>query len=83
MSLATVYNTLNRFTAAGLLREVVVDAKCTYFDTNTASHHHFFNQDTAQLTDIPGDGVIVSNLPKAPGGAVIDGIDIIIRLRGI
>jgi len=83
MSLATVYNTLNRFTAAGLLREVSVDSKRSYFDTNTAKHHHFFNLDTAELTDIPGDAVIVSNLPESPDGATIDGIDVIVRLRNI
>ncbi len=83
MSLATVYNTLNRFSAAGLLREVVVDSRRSYFDTNTTNHHHFFNKDTAELTDIPGDAVIVSRLPEVPGGAVIDGIDVIVRLRNI
>ena len=83
MSLATVYNTLNRFTLAGLLRKVVVDSKRSYFDTNTTEHHHFYNQDTAELTDIPGDRVIVSSLPQSPDGAVIDGIDVIVRLRNI
>ena len=80
VSLATVYNTLNQFTSSGLLREVAVDARRSYFDTNTESHHHFFNQDTAQLTDIPGDAVAVSSLPDAPDGTVIDGVDVIIRV---
>ncbi len=83
MSLATVYNTLNRFTAAGLLREVAVDSKRSYFDTNTTKHHHFFNRDTAELTDIPGDSVIVSSMPAAPEGAVIDGVEVIVRLRNV
>src|ERR1700722_2837022 len=38
VSLATVYNTLHQFTAAGLLRQVVVDAARGYFDTNTGDH---------------------------------------------
>jgi Fur family iron response transcriptional regulator len=42
VSLATIYNTLNQFTEAGLLREVVVEAGRSYFDTNTGDHHHFF-----------------------------------------
>ena len=42
VSLATVYNTLNQFTASGLLREVAVDSRRSYFDTNTELHHHFF-----------------------------------------
>src|SRR5262245_7982586 len=42
VSLATVYNTMHQFTAAGLLREVTVDGTRTYFDTNTGDHHHFY-----------------------------------------
>ena len=34
VSLATVYNTLNQLTEAGLLRQVSVDGTKTYFDTN-------------------------------------------------
>ena len=37
VSLATVYNTLHQFTKAGLLRELVVDAGRSFFDTNTGS----------------------------------------------
>ena len=44
VSLATVYNTLNQFTEAGLMREIVVDGDRTYFDTNTSDHHHFFHR---------------------------------------
>ena len=81
VSLATVYNTLNQFTASGLLREVAVDSRRSYFDSNTELHHHFFNQDTEQLIDISGDAVAVSHLPSAPDGTVIDGVDVIIRVR--
>jgi Fur family iron response transcriptional regulator len=34
VSLATIYNTLNQFTETGMLREVVVDALSSYFDTH-------------------------------------------------
>src|SRR5216110_328279 len=42
VSLATIYNTLHQFTDRGLLREVVVEAGRSYFDTNIDDHHHFF-----------------------------------------
>jgi Fur family iron response transcriptional regulator len=42
MSLATIYNTLHRFTDAGLLRQVAVDGSRAYFDTNVSTHHHFW-----------------------------------------
>jgi Fur family transcriptional regulator, iron response regulator len=54
VSLATVYNTLHQFTAAGLLREVAVEPGRSYFDTNTDHHHHFFHEGSARLLDIAG-----------------------------
>jgi len=81
VSLATVYNTLHQFTAAGLLREVVVDGAKTYFDTNTSSHHHFYDVDHGNLTDIPGEGIAIAGLPKPPGDMEVDRVDIVIRVR--
>lgn len=81
VSLATVYNALNQFTAAGLLREVAVDAGRSYFDTNTAEHHHFFNDDTGELHDIPSDSVVLSALPAAPDDTVIGSVDVIVHIR--
>ncbi len=80
VSLATVYNTLNQFTDAGLLREVVVEAGKSYFDTNISEHHHFFLENTGRLEDIPGDHLVVQSLPKAPAGTRIARVDVIVRL---
>lgn len=81
VSLATVYNTLHQFTDAGLLRELVVESGRAYFDTNTAHHHHFFDEETGDLTDIPGESVVVGSLPRAPGGREISRVDVVVRLR--
>jgi Fur family iron response transcriptional regulator len=81
VSLATVYNTLHQFTEAGLLREVVVEPGRSYFDTNTADHHHFFCEDTSKLQDIPGRDVVVSGFPLPPSGTKISRVDVIIRVR--
>lgn len=80
VSLATIYNTLHQFTNAGLLREIVVDAQRSYFDTNTSEHHHFYFEDEGNLEDIPGEGVVVSGLPEAPGGTDIHRIDVVVRV---
>lgn len=80
VSLATVYNTLHQFTTAGLLNEVVVEPGRSYFDTNVDDHHHFFFEDSGRLQDIPGDTVLVSELPQAPSGTSIRRVDVIIRL---
>ena len=77
---ATIYNVLNQFTAAGLLRRVMVRNDYSLFDTNTAHHHHFYRPDTDQLTDIPGDDVVLSRLPAAPDGAEIESVDVVVHL---
>lgn len=81
VSLATVYNTLHQFTDAGLLREIVVDSAKTYFDTNTGDHHHFLDEPTGDLIDIPANAVLMSDLPDAPEGRTIDRVDVVIRLK--
>ncbi len=80
VSLATVYNTLHQFTAAGLLREVVVEPGRCYFDTNVDDHHHFYFEDTGRLEDIPGEELRVFDLPKAPKGTRLSRVDVIIRV---
>ena len=81
VSLATVYNALHQFTAAGLLREVVVEPGRSYFDTNVDDHHHFFWESTGMLQDIPGQDVVVSGLPLPPNGTAIRRVEIIVRVR--
>lgn len=81
VSLATVYNTLNQFTEAGLLREVAIEASKSYFDTNTGNHHHFYLEEEGMLVDIPGGGVEVSGIPETPEGTAVSRIDVIVRLR--
>ena len=81
VSLATVYNTLHQFTEAGLLRQVVVDAARSYFDTNTGNHQHFFVEDDGTLIDIPGEQISVTGVPVPPKGLSVDSIDVVIRVK--
>ena len=80
VSLATVYNTLHQFTAAGLLREIAVDGARVYFDTNTSEHHHFLLEDGEELLDILG-AVSVANVPAPPPGLKVARVDVVVRLR--
>jgi Fur family iron response transcriptional regulator len=81
ISLATIYNSLNQFTQAGLLREISIDGSRTYFDTNVSDHHHFLVEGTNILIDIPRVAVDYERLPRPPAGKSIAGVDIIVRLR--
>ena len=80
VSLATVYNTLRRFTDCGLLREVLVAPGKVYFDTNLTGHHHFFCEGSGDLADIAASEVELTKLPAAPPGSEVASVDIIVRL---
>jgi Fur family iron response transcriptional regulator len=83
VSLATVYNTLHQFTGAGLLRQVVVDASRSYFDTNVGDHQHFYCEDEGHLIDIAGDTIAVAGVPAPPKGTEIERVDVVIRVRRV
>ena len=80
VSLATVYNALHQFTDAGMMREVVVEAGKSYFDTNTGDHYHFFHEDTGRLEDIPSHRIDVGALPESPTGTTVRRVDVIVRV---
>ena len=81
VSLATVYNTLHQFTAAGLLREIAVEGARAYFDTNPTSHHHFLIEESGALLDIADQEVAIAHVPAPPAGCEIAGVDVVVRLR--
>jgi len=81
LSLATVYNTLHQFTAAGLLRAIAVEGSKTYFDTNTSDHFHFFIEGPNTVMDIAPGTIGVTRLPEPPEGMEIVNVDVVIRLR--
>jgi Fe2+/Zn2+ uptake regulation proteins len=81
VSLATVYNTLRAFCDAGLMQEVRVDGAKAYFDTCTDDHPHFFWEDDGDLIDAPAEDLEIARLPKAPDGAEITKVDVVIRLK--
>jgi Fur family iron response transcriptional regulator len=81
VSLATVYNTLNQLTDAGLLRQVSVDGTKTYFDTNVSAHHHFYLEGNHELVDIPDPHLVLQKMPEVPEGYEISRVDMVVRLR--
>jgi Fur family transcriptional regulator, iron response regulator len=81
VSLATVYNTLHQFTDAGLLRQLAVEGSKAHFDTNPSEHHHFFLEEEGVLIDMPHEGNLVTDLPAAPPGMEVAGVEVIVRLR--
>ena len=81
VSKATVYNTLNLFVDQGLINQVVVDSRYVFYDSNTESHHHFYNEDTSLLQDIDDKAMVVKEIPGIPKNTVLTGIDVVIRVK--
>ena len=81
VSKATVYNSLNLFGERGLVREVMVDPTRKFYDSTTEPHHHFYNVDTRELTDITDGDIEFRNLPALPEGTVEDSVEVLIKVR--
>ena len=80
ISLATLYNTVHAFEKKGYLKEISLKGNRNFFDTNTKSHHHFYDEETLQLTDIKNENISINNLPKIPNGKKIKDIEITIKV---
>jgi Fur family transcriptional regulator, iron response regulator len=82
VSKATVYNTLNLFCERGLLTTVEVDPTRQFYDSSAEPHHHFYNVDTGELTDIPVGSIALNVNTALPPGTEQAGVDVVIRVRG-
>ena len=67
LSRATVYNSVNLFVRKGLLRQLVLTEGRVVFDPKTEDHHHFIDEDSGEIHDVPWDAIKVANVPKLNG----------------
>lgn len=67
LSRATVYNTLNLFVEKGLLRQLVLAEGRTVFDPRLEPHHHFIDDDSGRIEDVPWDSVRVGDVKGLKG----------------
>tara|TARA_Y200000002_G_C22451893_1_gene566689 strand:+ start:68 stop:478 length:411 start_codon:yes stop_codon:yes gene_type:complete len=81
ISLATIYNTVEAFTNAGYLKEILTSKNKSYYDTNIKSHHHFYDEESKELTDINYNQVKLSKVPNPPKGKKIKNLEVVIRIQ--
>ena len=81
ISLATIYNTVEAFTDAGYLKEILTSKNKSYYDTNIKSHHHFYDESSKELTDINYNQVKLSKVPIPPKGKKIKNLEVVIRIQ--
>lgn len=79
ISLATIYNTLEIFHKAGLLKAIQLSTHLIY-DTNNNDHFHFYDEGTGQLIDINPDHLDISKIPNIPQGKSLKSLDVILRI---
>ena len=81
VSLATIYNTVEAFTSAGYLKEILTSKNKSYYDTNIKSHHHFYDEGNKELTDIHYSQIKLSKVPIPPKGKKIKNLEVVIRIQ--
>ena len=82
ISLATVYNTVHAFKNKGYLKEISINnSSRTYFDTNTTNHHHFFDKDTSELTDIAEDKIEKIKINASLPGKKITAVEVLVKVE--
>jgi Fur family iron response transcriptional regulator len=80
ISRATVYNTLNLFVRKGLLRQLVLAEGNVVFDPNVEPHHHFVDDATGEIQDIPWDALDVRRV-EALRGVDVREYQVVVRGR--
>ena len=80
ISLATVYNTVHAFKKKGYLKEISINSKQTYFDTNTSMHHHFFDEKEKKLIDLKNDDVDPIKIKKTIPGKKIKSVEVLVKI---
>jgi Fe2+ or Zn2+ uptake regulation protein len=72
VSRATVYNTLNLLVEKGLIGMQTIKEGAVVFDPNIQKHHHFIDDDTGDIYDIPWDQLEVKGKEKLKGFEVTE-----------
>jgi Fur family iron response transcriptional regulator len=80
VSRATVYNTMGLFSSKGVVREVLIDRERVFYDSNTEMHHHLYNIDTGELTDVYDAKVEMVSEPELAEGLRVVETDVVFKV---
>ncbi len=79
VSRATVYNTLQTFREHGLVQQHVLAEGSVVFDPKIEPHHHFVDDETGAIADIPWSALRVAKVDELEG---VDVRDYMVVVRG-
>lgn len=77
---ATVYNTLNLFVEKGLLRAQNLRDDSMVFDPRIDDHHHFIDEETGKIYDVPWEALRVTG-ETSLAGFEVRGYQVVLRGR--
>jgi Fe2+ or Zn2+ uptake regulation protein len=80
VSRATVYNTLNLLVERGLIGMQTIREGAVVFDPNVERHHHFVDEETGDIYDIPWDQLEVKGKEKLKDFEIVE-FQVIMRGR--
>jgi Fur family iron response transcriptional regulator len=60
---------------------VDVDPTRQYYDSTIQPHHHFYNEDTGELVDIPLGAIALDLQAPLPAGTELAAVDVVVRVR--
>ena len=81
ISLATIYNTVHAFEKKGYLKQIPINSNQTYFDTNVADHHHFYDLKNEKLIDLENSDVGPINIKRKINGKKIKSVEVLVKLE--
>lgn len=67
VSRATVYNTLHLLVENGLLRELDLAEGRVVYDPKLDRHHHFIDEGSGAILDVPWEALEIRGVDKLPG----------------
>jgi Fur family transcriptional regulator, iron response regulator len=82
ISRATVYNTLNLLAQKGLIRALTLAGGRVVFDPKLDPHHHFIDEQSGAIHDVPWEAVRVSDVEALrPKGYEVREYQVVMRGR--
>jgi Fe2+ or Zn2+ uptake regulation protein len=78
VSRATIYNTLNLLVERHILKAQILLGETIVFDANTRRHHHFVDEETGEIVDIPWEDLSIRGQENLKG-VVIRDFQVVIR----
>ena len=81
ISLATIYNTIHAFEKKGYLKQIPINSKQIYFDTNVTYHQNFYDLKHQKLIDLDNSNLEKINILKKIKEKKTKSVEVLVKLE--